>query len=200
MWPAKDMRAFQANQYQTLPGDRELFTRHEMQAACPDILVTNYSMLEYMLLRPVDSSVFDQTATWLHSDPKNVLTLVLDEAHMYRGASGAEASMLLRRLQSRLSSVPRHRIRYILTSASLGSGDAAIADVTQFASELTGGPQNAFSVITGVPEVFRDAAPSTAAVASSLRAFDAPLLQQVFFSDAARHQELPQNCRSSTAL
>jgi hypothetical protein len=40
----------------TLPGDSELITRHESQEAAPDLLVTNYSMLEYMLMRPIERS------------------------------------------------------------------------------------------------------------------------------------------------
>ena len=49
----------------TLPGDVELLTRHEVQVAPPDLLVTNYSMLEYMLMRPIERPIFDQTRDWL---------------------------------------------------------------------------------------------------------------------------------------
>lgn len=114
-WPAKNLRAFAANGYQTQPDDRELLTRHEIHACCPDIIVTNHSMLEYMLLRPIERSIFAQTRDWLAADERNVLTLVLDEAHVYRGASGAEVGLLMRRLAARLE-VPRDRLRCILTS------------------------------------------------------------------------------------
>ena len=45
---------------QTQDGDRELMTRHETQARCPEILITNYSMLEYMLMRPIERPLFQQ--------------------------------------------------------------------------------------------------------------------------------------------
>ena len=51
----------------TLPDDPELLTRHEVLAAPPDVLVTNYSMLEYMLMRPLERPIFDAhpTTGWL---------------------------------------------------------------------------------------------------------------------------------------
>lgn len=177
-WPSKDMIGFygadeageiqitrgrQAGQVraqpnwgrrlETQPGDRELFTRHEMQAQAPDLLITNYSMLEYMLMRPVERSIFDQTRQWLHSHSDNELIIVLDEAHMYRGAAGAEVALLLRRLQGRLGA-ERERVRYILTSASLGGGSEAEAATLRFARELTGLPPSAgnISLVRGVPE------------------------------------------------
>ena len=73
---------------QTQSGDRELLIRHEMQESAPDLLITNYSMLEYMLMRPLERTIFDQTAKWLSQDEDNEFVLVLDEAHMYRGAGG----------------------------------------------------------------------------------------------------------------
>ena len=72
--------------------DAELVTRFEMQQFCPDILITNYSMLEYMLLRPREKKIWDDTKRWLESDPKNKLLFVIDEAHMYRGSAGGEVS------------------------------------------------------------------------------------------------------------
>jgi len=69
----------------TLPGDSELWTRDEVHQAPPDVLVTNYSMLEYMLMRPLERSIFDDTRAWLEANPTERLLLVLDEAHLYRG-------------------------------------------------------------------------------------------------------------------
>lgn len=157
-WPSKDLDAFYgqgasrtktynsgkktgkqfvANNWRerlmTQPGDRELMTRHEIQNCCPELLITNYSMLEYMLMRPIERNIFEQTRNWLRADSRNELILVLDEAHMYRGAGGAEVALLIRRLCARLD-IPRERMRCILTSASLGS----IADGERFAQDLTG--------------------------------------------------------------
>ena len=101
----------------TLPGDPELITRHEVHAAPPDILVTNYSMLEYMLMRPLERPIFDHTRDWLQANPDERFLLVIDEAHLYRGAAGAEVALLIRRLRMRLG-IPADRLQVICTSAS----------------------------------------------------------------------------------
>jgi Domain of unknown function (DUF1998)/Helicase conserved C-terminal domain len=175
-WPSKDLEAFYGKRHEELkqnlkggaprryrhwdrrlitqPGDREMMTRDETQLACPDILITNYSMLEYMLMRPVERSIFQQTKEWLKSDEANELILVLDEAHMYRGAGGAEVALLIRRLLARLE-VPRERVRFILTSASLGQGADAVAAIEDFAHSLTGlsrQSSRSFAVVTGTIE------------------------------------------------
>ncbi len=171
-WPSKDLERFYAKdraeartyrsgrrsgkprtkhnwneRLHTQEGDRELLPRHEMQASCPDLLITNYSMLEYMLLRPIERPIFQQTKDWLSHDDTNELIVVLDEAHIYRGAAGAEVALLLRRLQARLG-LPRERVRYILTSASLGEGKEAEQAVVQFARDLSGLPSTSKRKIT----------------------------------------------------
>jgi hypothetical protein len=136
----------------TQPNDRELLTRHEIQKSPPDLLVTNYSMLEYMLLRPIERSIFRKTSEWLASNSRNQFLLVLDEAHMYRGVSGAEVGLLIRRLQSRLG-ISREQMRCILTSASLGIGPSAEEAGKTFGEALTGKRQNGvFAVIRGTRE------------------------------------------------
>jgi ATP-dependent helicase YprA (DUF1998 family) len=148
-WPAKDVLAFLETGYETGADDAELITRHEMQRRAPDLLVTNYSMLEYMMLRPIEASIFEQTRRWLEISAENKFTVVLDEAHMYRGAAGAEVAYLLRRVRSRLG-IPRDRIKFILTSASLGSGQEAEKQILEFASKLTGEETGTrFHLITG---------------------------------------------------
>jgi ATP-dependent helicase YprA (DUF1998 family) len=179
-WPAKDLRGFAADgrheseRLRTRPLDAELLTRQEIQASCPDILVTNYSMLEYMLLRPIERSVFAQTAAWLAADRRNTLLLVLDEAHMYRGVGGAEVGFLVRRLEARLG-LPRERVRCILTSASLGSGVAAGQAARRFASGLVGcrlAAETSLRVIHGTRETRPDARVATVSEAESLSSFD----------------------------
>ncbi len=122
-----------------LPG--ELILRREMRDTPPDILLTNYSMLEYLLLRPADCPLFDRsTDTWRF--------LVVDEAHQYRGSRGNEMAMLLRRLKSRLrgsgSGLP---FRCIATSATLASSEQDREVVTEFASDLFGEPFGPDSLI-----------------------------------------------------
>ncbi|MED3804475.1 DEAD/DEAH box helicase [Lysinibacillus xylanilyticus] len=150
-WPAKDIAAFMDSKkkgqgpHKGKLTDAELLTRHEMQKTSPDILVTNYSMLEYMLMRPIERTIWENTKEWLQEDKNNQFLLILDEAHMYRGTSGAEVALLIRRLQGRLG-IERDRIRCILTSASLGKADKA----KEFAYQLTGKPINRdFELIEG---------------------------------------------------
>ena len=154
--PAKDIAGFigaknapRESKYRTQFGDRELLTRQEMTqpnsyGGTPDILVTNYSMLEYMMLRPLEQSIFRDTRNWLRADSQNELVLVIDEAHLYRGAQGAEVALLVRRLLNHLE-IDRSRVRCILTSASLGDQEQSRI----FASRLTGGEPTHFDVIFG---------------------------------------------------
>ena len=74
----------------------ELIFRKEMRETPPHILLTNYSMLEYLLIRPDDSPLFDNDMG------RHWQFIVLDEAHQYRGVKGMEMGMLIRRLQQRL--------------------------------------------------------------------------------------------------
>ena len=169
MWPAKDMEKFLREGYKTGHEDSELLSRHEIQTACPDILITNYSMLEYMLLRPIEQDIFTQTKDWLHADERNCFTVILDEAHMYRGSAGAEVAYLLRRLQSRLD-IGRERVRYILTSASLGESEDHIRRGRRFAADLTGllDESKRFTVITGKIEKKPGERPASKAEAGAL--------------------------------
>lgn len=123
--------------------DRELLMRHEMHnvgyhyllkkktqritpemngGGTPDVLVTNYSMLEYMLKRPLEHIMFHETKDWL-SVEGNKLLMVLDEAHLYQGALGTEIGMLLRRFCMTLGIADKmnEKIQFIMTSASLGN-------------------------------------------------------------------------------
>jgi hypothetical protein len=181
-WMAKDLLAFHASlenigktgAIAVNPDDAELLTRHEMHRVAPDILVTNYSMLEYMLLRPIERSIWRMTREWLDADERNTFLLILDEAHMYRGTSGAEVAYLIRRLQSRLG-IPRDRMRCILTSASIGSKDKNEEETKaiQFAERLTGKPsKRSFKFIKGVLESRKPARPAAPVEIEALNALD----------------------------
>jgi ATP-dependent helicase YprA (DUF1998 family) len=156
----------------TAANDCELLTRHEMvhgvgtrPGRSPDILVTNYSMLEYMLMRPFERPIFSETRRWLERDDAKLL-LVLDEAHMYRGAKGAEVAFLLRRLRARLGIHDRpDKLRVIATSASLGSDAATWDNIRRFAADLAGKTPSDFVAIGGKRESASPAAPATPAEA-----------------------------------
>lgn len=117
----------------------EMLSREVMRDAPPHILLTNYAMLEYLLLRPQDMELFESgSETWKF--------VVVDEAHVYDGTQGAEIAMLLRRLKERVA--PRGRLQCIATSATVG-GESSPRAVTDFASQLFG---ETFEWVEGHPE------------------------------------------------
>jgi hypothetical protein len=100
----------------------EMRGRWDMISDPPDILITNYSMLNVILMRDLESPLFEQTARWLAADDRHAFTLVVDELHMYRGTMGSEVALMLRNALARfgLKGDLRSRLRVIATSASLG--------------------------------------------------------------------------------
>lgn len=117
--------------YKKLHGDEEplaneLISREEMKETPPNILITNYAMLEYLMLRPEDNVFFNGEYA------NNWRFIVLDEAHTYVGSTGIEVSMLLKRVVAEL---PSRSIQYILTSATLGN-ETNNNEVIDFASKL----------------------------------------------------------------
>lgn len=133
--------------------DAELLTRFEMQQFCPDILITNYSMLEYMLLRPIEAKIWSDTKDWLAASPSNKLLFIIDEAHMYRGSSGGEVALLLRRLFHKLG-IQRNRVQFILTTASMPDRTEDDKEkVLAFARSLTAADEEQkFCYLTGEHE------------------------------------------------
>lgn len=117
--------------------DAEMVTRFEMQKKCPDIMITNYSMLEYMLLRPIEKNIWKDTKKWLDLDKNNKLMFIIDEAHMYRGSSGGEVAYLIKRLFTKLG-ISREKVQFILTTASMPHNtEEDVASVQKFAKDLT---------------------------------------------------------------
>lgn len=107
--------------------DNELVSRAEIRENPPHLLFTNYSMLEYLLIRPNDYSIFvsERLQNWKY--------VVLDEAHTYNGSLGIELSLLLRRL----TGLALKRPQFILTSATLGEQGKSENDIVRFATNLT---------------------------------------------------------------
>ena len=137
-----------------IPGedDAELITRFEMQQFCPDILITNYSMLEYMLFRPREERIWSDTSEWLRMDSDNKLLFIIDEAHMYRGSSGGEVALLLRRLFHKIG-IGRERVQFILTTASMpNTSEKDTQYVQNFACDLTAADHADFCYLTGERE------------------------------------------------
>lgn len=104
-------------------GGAEMHARWDMQHAAPDVLVTNYSMLNIMLLRRQEAGIFESTRRWLATTPGARFTLILDELHMYRGTAGTEVAYLLRKLRHRLGlDEAPEKLRVLAASASLKAG------------------------------------------------------------------------------
>lgn len=125
----------------------ELLTRWDMIGAPPDILITNTSMLNVMLMRREEENIFAQTRQWLKGDPDAVFTLVVDELHSYRGTQGTEVALVVRNLLDRLgleSDSPQ--LRCIATSASL-NGDEGL----EYLQEFFGVSGSTFSILPGEP-------------------------------------------------
>jgi DEAD/DEAH box helicase domain-containing protein len=166
--------------FQSLDG-AEMWSRWDMQASPPDILITNYSMLNIMLMRGVEAPIFDATHDWLRLDPRNVFHLVVDELHTYRGTPGTEVAYLLRVLLDRLGLHPDHdQLRIIASSASL-SDDAAGRD---YLHGFFGRDRSRFTVIGGSQRPLSPTArTSISQHAAALAAF--PAAVDAFGLDAA---------------
>ena len=152
--------------------DPELLIRQEAQEAIPDLLVTNYSMLEYMLLRPVEREIFAQTRAYYERHREQRLVLVLDEAHLYRGAQGTEVAMLIRRLRDRLGLTP-DQVQVIATSASFSDQ----IEATEFAAGLVGKPVDGFEVLTGTKQAHAPAGAGDDVVARAFARVDLRAVQ-----------------------
>ena len=120
------------------PLPNEALSRKEMKKNPPHILFTNYAMLEHMLLRPGDDPIFSNS---------NFKFVVLDEAHVYTGATGIETSFLMGRLKGRMAGVKPPQ--FILTSATLGDGsERSNRHVVEFAQQLTGCSFDVTDIVT----------------------------------------------------
>lgn len=104
----EDKRAADKADYPAFDESR-LRTREEARATPPDVLVTNYSMLEYMLIRPQDAPFFGP----------DLSVFVLDEMHLYSGTLAAEIALLLRRVLLRCGRRPED-VLFLGASATLG--------------------------------------------------------------------------------
>ena len=122
-----DYRQKYGEENDTFIPKNELVSREEIRENPPHLLFTNYSMLEYLLIRPNDYSIFSP------ENLKNWKFVVLDEAHSYYGSLGIELSLLMRRLTGLAPQKPR----FILTSATLGNKGKAEKEIVNFAKNLT---------------------------------------------------------------
>ena len=153
--------------FQSMDG-AEMWSRWDMQDTPPDILVTNYSMLNIMLMRAIETSIFDRTRQWLEQSSEHIFHLVVDELHTYRGTPGTEVAYLLRVLLDRLGLKPdSEQLRVISSSASLESGATGL----QYLEQFFGRSRSRFRVIGGPRYVAPPNPRAAGALANHARAF-----------------------------
>ncbi len=122
-----------------------LLSRSEMLETPPHILITNYAMLEHLLLLPRNAPLF-------HNAPLRFL--VLDEIHTYAGAQAIEVAFLLRKLKVHLG-LEAGSLQVIGTSASLNVENSR--ELARFASDLFGEEFDAsIDLISGAREIHSD--------------------------------------------
>jgi Lhr-like helicase len=125
----------------------EMWSRWDMQDTPPDILITNYSMLNIMLMRSIEQDIFDITKDWLAepNHPERQFFLIIDELHTYRGTPGTEVAYILRLLFSRLGLTPDSpKLRIITTTASLEDN----VEGKKFLREFFGRDEKQFAFIS----------------------------------------------------
>lgn len=119
----------------------ELKCRRDIRDRPPEILVTNVTMLEYLLLRSADGPI-------LAASQGALRWLVLDEAHTFAGAQAAEIALLLRRVRAAFGVTPEN-VRLVATSATIGGESNAVEKLTDFLAALAGQPAERVRVIEG---------------------------------------------------
>jgi DEAD/DEAH box helicase domain-containing protein len=133
--PGKNGRGLMAMTATSVITDRETLRKDP-----PDILLTNYKMLDYLLIRPRDRQL------WAKNDPKTLRYVVVDELHTFDGAQGTDLALLLRRLRARLQSPEGHLI-FAGTSATLGN-TADTEPLREYARQVFSIPFPTEAVIT----------------------------------------------------
>ncbi|WP_419885747.1 DEAD/DEAH box helicase [Paenibacillus sp. B-A-8] len=120
--------------------EEQIITDHEtMLSSPPDILLTNYKMLDYLLVRPKDA------ALWQENSPETLKFIAVDELHTFDGAQGTDLACLLRRLKARLFT-PSGYLCCIGTSATMGTEDSA-ENIRAYADTVFGEPFETDAVI-----------------------------------------------------
>ena len=114
---------------QTVMGSDQVITcKKTLRNNPPDILLTNYKMLDYLLMRPKDQPL------WAQNQEDLLRYLVVDELHTFDGAQGSDLAMLIRRLKARLR-VSRDNLICIGTSATLGSSNQK-KELAKYAADI----------------------------------------------------------------
>ena len=171
----------------------EMRSRWDMQDHPPDLLITNYSMLNIMLMRDIEQGIFARTREWLDEDERNRFTIVADELHTYRGTPGTEIAFLLRNLLLRLGlhDAPE-RVRFLAASASAGGDQAGFRT---FLSEFFACDSDRFEIVGGeVDQAIGDRASLRSASAALTRLGAAASTRG---PDADLHEPVQEACEAA---
>ncbi|MBM4287361.1 MAG: DEAD/DEAH box helicase [Deltaproteobacteria bacterium] len=126
-WPECSVR------FARYTGQEKQEDRNAILSDPPHILLTNYVMLEYMLIRPYERTLVRQAT-------RELKYLVMDELHFYRGRQGADVAMLMRRVRQRAG---RPDLQFVGTSATLvteGDREARRGRIAEVGAQLFGTP------------------------------------------------------------
>jgi DEAD/DEAH box helicase domain-containing protein len=140
----------------------EMWSRWDAQKTPPDVLITNYCMLNIMLMRTLEVPIFEATRQWLADDPfrkgqakepTHRFFLIVDELHAYRGTPGTEVAYILRLLLDRLGlDIQSRQLVILTTSASISDADEkSRKESATFLREFFG--RNRFHLVTGKQEL-----------------------------------------------
>jgi DEAD/DEAH box helicase domain-containing protein len=130
----------EADPHQVMTEKAIITSKETLRLHPPDILLTNYKMLDYLLVRPKDFPL------WAHNAPETLQYLVVDELHTFDGAQGTDLACLLRRLKTRLHS-PEGHVCCVGTSATMG--DASERDgLLSYATQVFGEAFDKDAIIT----------------------------------------------------
>ena len=183
----EDKRAADRAGYPPCDDGSRIRTREDARASPPDLLVTNYSMLEYMLIRPQDAPFFGA----------DLQAVVLDEMHLYSGTLAAEIALLLRRVLIRAGKNP-DEILFLGASATLGG------DLKTFSADLFSRSASDVHLLDGKrsrPRLAELVAPARPLVPEAVPdpAPDRPFLtEEGLVSDPRLAREVAEACRTLT--
>lgn len=125
----------------------QVIDRMSLRERPPQLLVTNATMLEYMLIRKDDEPILEKSAGKLR-------WIILDEAHTHIGSQAAEMALLLRRVMLAFKVNPQD-VRFVATSATFGSDSATIENLRKFLADIGGVAPEQVHVVQGHRDIPR---------------------------------------------
>ena len=126
--------------YKVMTDTQVISCKDTMRQNPPDILLTNYKMLDYLLMRPKDWHL------WQENGPDALRYLIVDEMHTFDGAQGTDLALLIRRLKARLGT-PAGSLVCVGTSATLGDGSQS-SELTDYATDVFDSKFDATSIVS----------------------------------------------------